>query len=107
MVTGMGRDKNAQTDRIEGETAGQWVHQIGREYGGVDHQITDRAGPKNHLALEPDRVRDQTLPERGGPSGLHIAPFEPLVTTDELEHLALSWFCGAHSRMTDQSVSEI
>ena len=66
MVTGKGRGKNAQTDRIEGETAGQWAHQIGRECGGVDHQITGRAGSKNHLALEPDRLRDRTFPEREG-----------------------------------------
>jgi hypothetical protein len=33
VATGKGRDKNAQTDRIEDETAGQWAHQIGgREY---------------------------------------------------------------------------
>jgi hypothetical protein len=58
------------------------------------------------LALEPDRVRDQTLPARGGPSGLHIAPFAALVTIVEVEHLALSWICGGALK-DDRSVSEI
>src|SRR5215831_1655815 len=42
-----------------------------------------------------------------GPSGLHIAPFEALVTTVRRRAPWLSWFCGARSSMTDRSVSEI
>jgi hypothetical protein len=45
------------------------------------------------LTLKPDPIRDRRSRREGGPSGLHIAPFEALVTTVEVEHLALSRFC--------------
>ena len=65
MATGKVRDKNAQTDTIDDETAGQTAHQIGsRECGGVDHRSAVAKG-KNYLAFEPDSVRDRTVPAIG------------------------------------------
>jgi hypothetical protein len=45
---------------------------------------------QNHLTLEPGLIRDRTVPRAGGPLGLHIAPFEALVTTVDVDHCALA-----------------
>ena len=84
-----GRDKNAQSDRIEGETAGQQALQIGS--GGVDHQISAVAQGINHLAPGSGPIHDRMVSgERAGPSGLHIARFEALVITVDKERRPLS-----------------
>jgi hypothetical protein len=62
---------------------------------------------QKHLVLEPDPVGDRTVSAGGWAIGLHIAPFEALVTTVEVEHLAVSRFAAARSRRADRSVSEI
>ena len=46
--------------------SGQQPFQIGGgQIGGIDHEISAVAQGRNHLALEPDTVRDGRSPARG------------------------------------------